>query len=190
MLSVNHASPLDVEGVAQAMSSISPGRMLAVLCNPPLGEPERTTSWRNIKVLASVLGVESFSVVNLIPQPTRSTVDLADMAGKLDLFDVELRIAHAARAATVVVAGWGAGAPTGWPRSEWRNVVRAAATGLAAAGHQRVVHVSGTPRHPSRWRQHTSPVHDRYEGSSFEERLRTALNWSAVENLQHVPSRR
>jgi hypothetical protein len=29
-----------------------------------------------------------------------------------------------------------------------------------------VAHISETPRHPSRWRQHTSPVNARYSGAT------------------------
>src|SRR6266511_19863 len=131
-------------------------RLIAVLCNPPLGEPEQTTSWRNIGVLTSILGFQRFAILNIIEQPTKSTADLADLAGKLDLIEVELKMENASRSAAGV---------------------------LVAGGHRRVVHVSDVPRHPSRWRQHTSPVHGRYSGSSFEQRLGSALRWSEVENL-------
>ncbi len=158
-------------------------RLIAVLCNPPLGEPEQTTSWRNIGVLTSILGFQRFAIVNIIEQPTKSTADLADLAGKLDLIEVELKMENASRSAAGVLVGWGACAPAGWRLQQWRSLVTAATKGLVAGGHRRVVHVSDVPRHPSRWRQHTSPVHGRYSGSSFEQRLGSALRWSEVENL-------
>jgi hypothetical protein len=160
-----------------------PGRLVAVLCNPPLRRAEQTTSWRNIEILTSVLGCGAFDLVNLVEQPTKSTVDLIHFAGALDLDDVECRIGLATRSAAVVAVGWGARAPTGWRRQPWRDLVAAAKNGLATAGYVRVAHVSDVPRHPSRWRQHTSPVHHRYVGSCFEERLAAALRWSEVHDL-------
>lgn len=159
------------------------GRLVAVLCNPSLRPAEQTTSWRNVEVLTSILECESFELANLIDHPTRSTVDLSDLAQAVSVDDVERRISNATQLATVVAVGWGARAPAGWRQRDWRNLVTAAARGLSTAGHARVVHVSNVPRHPSRWRQHTSPTHHRYAGSCFEERLAAALHWSDVHEL-------
>ena len=157
--------------------------LLAVLCNPPLGSPEETTSWRNVEVLTRVLEAGSFNVVNLIEQPTRSSRDLRELADSLDLDALAWRVSTAATSADLVVVGWGTGAPAGWRKARWSAVVHAAVTGLTQAGHSRVAHVSRVPRHPSRWRQHTSPIHERYAGATFEDRLRAALQWSSPEDL-------
>ncbi|WP_074317224.1 DUF1643 domain-containing protein [Micromonospora cremea] len=155
-------------------------RLLAVLCNPPLRAARDTTSWRNLEVLAGVLCAGSVAIVNLIDEPTRSTSDLLHVAGKVDLEALTHRLKAAAQTADLVLAGWGSGAPAGWRKHEWLALVEAAVRGVAAGGHERIAHVGEAPRHPSRWRQHTSPIHDRYAGATFELRLSAALRWSVI----------
>ncbi|MFE9188872.1 DUF1643 domain-containing protein [Micromonospora sp. NPDC007208] len=164
-------------------------RLLAVLCNPPLGAAKDTTSWRNLEVLAGVLHADSVDIANLIEEPTRSTRDLFHVAGKVDLETLTFRLKVAAQSADVVVAGWGVGAPAGWRKHEWLALIEAAVRGLAAGGHDRVAHVGRSPRHPSRWRQHTSPIHDRYAGATFELRLAAALRWSPIESTAATDKR-
>jgi len=156
-------------------------KMLAVLCNPPLKPARGTTSWRNVEVLSAVMGASSFAIANLIEQPSRSTSDISALAGKVDMGALTLRLQTMAMSAEFVIVGWGAGAPAGWHGHQWQAVLNAATCGLAAGGHEWVAHVSETPRHPSRWRQHTSPVHERYSGATFALRLAAALRWSPVQ---------
>jgi hypothetical protein len=155
-------------------------QLLAVLCNPPLKRAESTISWRNVQCLASVLNCDSFVVENLIELPTRSSRELRGVADLLDLAQIASRLEGAAREADVVVVGWGTGAPAGWRKARWNTVLRAAIEGLGSAGHDRVAHVSTSPRHPSRWRQHTSSVHGRYSGETFEQRLASSIRWTLL----------
>ncbi len=177
---VARSKPLDVLFPSEMRGC---SRLLVVLCNPPLGRAENTTSWRNVEALSSVIGIGQFKITNLIDHPTRSTRDLVDLVGTIDLDALRLRLSSAARHADVTVAGWGVRAPAGWQKSQWSAVVGAAAQGLSEGGHRQVWHVGGGPRHPSRWRQHTSPIHQRYLGSTFEARLASALIRSDVESL-------
>jgi hypothetical protein len=158
-------------------------RLLAVLCNPSLRATESTTSWRNVKTLAAVLGSPSVRIANLIEVPTRSTTDLAELADQLVVDDVRPRLSHEARSADLVVVGWGTRPPRGWPIQAWRALVTAAAQGLTDARHEYVVHVGVGARHPSRWRQHTSPIHARYDGETFEARLQSALHSTPLSEL-------
>jgi hypothetical protein len=154
--------------------------LLAVLCNPTLKPPESTISWRNVDCLGSVLNCDSFVIENLIELPTRSSRELHGIADILDLAQIASRLAGAAREADVVVVGWGTRAPAGWRKGSWNTVVRAAIEGVRRAGHDRVAHVSTSPRHPSRWRQHTSSVHARYSGETFEQRLASSIRWTLL----------
>jgi len=142
-----------------------------------------TTSWRNVKALAAVLGSPSVRIANLIEVPTRSTTDLVELADQLVADDVRPRLCHEGRSADLVVVGWGTRQPRGWSVQAWRALVAAAAEGLTDARHDYVVHVGIGARHPSRWRQHTSSVHDRYDGETFEARLRSALRWTPLSEL-------
>jgi hypothetical protein len=166
---------------AEGSSLSAPGNMLAILCNPPMKPAGCTTTWRNVEALSAVMGASSFAIANLIEQPSRSTRDISALAGKVDLDALTLRLQTMAMSAELVVVGWGARAPAGWHGHQWQAVLNAATCGLVAGGHEWVAHVSETPRHPSRWRQHTSPFHERYNGATFELRLEAALRWSPVQ---------
>lgn len=158
-------------------------RLLAVLCNPSFRPTESTTSWRNVRALATVMDAASLDISNLIELRTRSNTELVGVAGQVDLDDVRRRLRDAARTADVVVVGWGTRQPRGWPIQTWRDLLAAAAQGLSDAHHDTVLHVGVGARHPSRWRQHTSPVHDRYDGETFELRLRSALRGTPLSEL-------
>jgi hypothetical protein len=158
-------------------------RLLAVLCNPSTKPTELTTSWRNVRSLAAQLGSEEPTIENLIEVPTRTTVELASAQWIIDEAALAARLEAASRRADLVVAGWGSGRPASVSSASWRAVVGAAVRGLAAGGHTGVWHVGPGMRHPSRWRQHTSPVHDRYAGATFEDRLLTALRWTPIEEI-------
>jgi Protein of unknown function (DUF1643) len=161
-------------------------RLLAVLCNPSLQDTESTTSWRNLTSLAAVVRAGSVTIANLIEVPTRSTQDLAGLGDPLDLPRVTRRLEVAARSADVVVLGWGTRAPRGWSARAWRDLVASAVRGLRDAGHEQGMHVGVGARHPSRWRQHTSLVHGRYVGETFELRLHDALRWTSLQDLSDL----
>lgn len=161
----------------------APGSLLAVLCNPALKDHRRTITWKNVAVLAECLGTSGFAIENLIEVPTKSTTLLAPLAGCVDVDQLELRLERAAYSSTVAVVAWGTGSPPGWSRSQWRALTGVASSALRRGGHRRVLQIGGAPRHPSRWRQHTSPVHERYRGDSFPERLKDALSWIHPEDL-------
>jgi len=173
-------------GMSGCQPAVSP-RLLAVLCNPSLRPTRATTSWRNVMALATVLDAASVRIANLIEVPTRSTTELAELAGQVVGDDVRRRLHYEAGSADVVVVGWGTSQPRGWSVHAWRELVAAAARGLTDARHDGVLHVGLGARHPSRWRQHTSPVHDRYPGETFELRLLSALRWTPLSKLALHP---
>lgn len=159
------------------------GGLLAVLCNPPLKEPSDTVSWKNVAVLATILGHATVKVENLIEVPTKSTHFLAGLADDVDTASVQRRLSAAAATAEAVIVAWGTANPPGWSRGDWAQLTGAAYRGLLLGGHSVIGQIGGAPRHPSRWRQHTSPIHERYHGGTFEERLRHALSWVEVPRI-------
>jgi hypothetical protein len=162
--------------------------LLAILCNPPLkDDQEATTSWRNVRLLADVLGFETLVIANVIEQPTRSSEDLRHLSGRIDLVALSFRVELSAKDAQMVVGAWGTCPPAGWRKSHWAQLLSAVTDGLTAAGHREVAHVGKSTRHPSRWRQHTSPIHNRYSGDTFESRLLDALAWSDLKELVIEP---
>ena len=160
-----------------------PIRLVALLCNPPTNKSaEDTITWKNLKILGGLFGLTSIKIVNLVPRATKSTDDLYPFAGSVDYDALAARTQRAVTGA-IVVAAWGTGPPSGWPRNDWRKIVAAAMSGVEAAGQLQLAHIGPKTRHPSRWRQFTSPVHNRFLGTTFELRLAEALQWSSPAGL-------
>jgi hypothetical protein len=159
-------------------------QILAILCNPPLKQPSLTTSWRNLQTLKEVLGAKEVLISNIIEVPSRSTEELRHLSGMLDPEELKMRIRSAADSADVTVAAWGAGAPAGWKKGHWASMINSVLVAMADSGHEGAIHVGAGTRHPSRWRQYTSPIHQRYSGASFEHRLLQSLQWSSIDLLQ------
>ena len=158
-------------------------RLVALLCNPPTNKPpEETITWKNLTVLAGLFGFANIEIINLVPHPTKSNRYLHPFAGTVG-FEALLAKTQLAVAGSTVVAAWGTTPPPGWPRDDWRKLISAAMTGAEAAGVDRLAHVGPKTRHPSRWRQFTSPVHKRFSGTSFEARLAEAVQWSSPSAL-------
>lgn len=179
-LCVTPGIPLPVE---VSSVDVAGGGLLAVLCNPALKEPSQTITWRNLAALGRHLGTTSVRIENLIQVPTRSTSLLGEFAGRVDPAELELRLQVAAQEVSGIVVAWGTGSPPGWTKADWQLLIRAATRGLCQGGHTRVAQVGGAPRHPSRWRQHTSVIHDRYAGDTFDERLGEALGWIDIKDV-------
>lgn len=161
----------------------APVRLVALLCNPPTNRAvEQTITWKNLTVLAGLFGLADIEIVNLVSQATASTDHLFQFVGTVDYKVLATQTRIAARGA-VVVAAWGTDSPPGWPCGEWRKLVAAAMSGAEAAGQKQLVHIGPKTRHPSRWRQFTSPVHKRFSGATFEARLTEAIRWSSPAEL-------
>ncbi|MFK4362879.1 hypothetical protein ABH939_006414, partial [Rhodococcus sp. 27YEA6] len=156
-------------------------QILAILCNPPLKQSSLTTSWRNLQSLKEVLGAKEVLISNIIEIPTRSTEELRHLSGLLDHEELKTRIRSASGSADVTLAAWGAGAPAGWKKGHWAGMINSALVGMIDSGHDGAIHVGTGTRHPSRWRQYTSPIHQRYSGASFEDRLLESLQWSSTD---------
>lgn len=171
------------EVMQEMLKNCQGARILAILCNPPLKQPSLTTSWRNLQVLKEVLGAKEVLISNIIQVPTRSTEQLRHLSGLLDPEELETRIRSDAGSTDITVAAWGAGAPAGWRKGHWASMINSALVGMTDSGHEGAIHVGPGTRHPSRWRQYTSPIHQRYSGGSFEERLLESLRWSAIDQL-------
>ncbi len=159
-------------------------RILALLCNPPLRETSLTTSWRNLQTLRGVLGANEIVICNLIEVPSRSSEELGHLSGLVDLSQLAVRIKSEASMASLVVAAWGTHRPAGWKARHWSELIISTLDGLADSGHDGAIHVGPSARHPSRWRQYTSPVHQRFVGPTFENRLRESLQWSGMDFLR------
>lgn len=160
--------------------------IVAILCNPPLGKSRDTITWRNLAVLQDVTGANRLEIVNLISVPSASTKDLAHLCGNVDVDDLAERTYRGAKKAELVVAAWGVVAPAGWKRTEWSRLTNMALDSAAEAGHGSVIHVGDGPRHPSRWRNYSSPVHGRYSGNSFDERLEQAIRRTPIGSFKTI----
>lgn len=156
------------------------GTLLALLCNPTLGEVRSTITWRNLEVLAGLLHVDHLRVENLICVASVNTRALREAWGNIDLDRWRATLAVSASASDFVLSAWGTYPPRGWPTSQWRAITSATVDTLVAVGHERLLQVGAGPRHPSRWRQHTSPIHKRYAGADFPQRLLEAISWSPL----------
>ncbi len=167
----------------QPQQGSTPVRLVALLCNPPTSRPtEQTTTWKNLTVLAGLFGIADIEIVNLVSQATKSTDLLFPFVGTVDCEALAAQTKVAVTDA-LVVAAWGTDSPPGWPCGDWRKLVAAAMSGAEAAGQKRLVHIGPKTRHPSRWRQFTSPVHNRFFGASFGARLQEAIQWSSPAEL-------
>lgn len=158
-------------------------RIIAVLCNPPLKPPEQTTSWRNLQCLKTALKADDITICNLIEAPSQSTRDLRHLADVIDTTDLQGRVRSATAQADLVIAAWGTTAPAGWKVGEWSRLIMSTLHGMAESSHTGAIHVGPGCRHPSRWRQYTSPQHNRFDGDTFQDRLLDSLQWSSVKNL-------
>lgn len=181
------ATPLNPQPSGQLSLAIHhtdcPTRLVALLCNPPANKSaEDTITWKNLKVLGGLFGLTCINIVNLVPRATKSTDDLHPFAGSIDCDALAARIQRSV-AGAIVVAAWGTGPPLGWPHDDWRKIVAAAMLGVEVAGQVQLAHIGPKTRHPSRWRQFTSPVHNRFRGTTFELRLAEALQWSSPARL-------
>lgn len=133
-------------------------------------------------MLAGLFGLANIEIVNLVSQPTKSRNHLSPFAGTVDYEDLAVRTQLAVTGA-MVVAAWGTAPPPGWPCCDWRKIVAAAMSGTESGAQTQLAHIGPKTRHPSRWRQFTSPVHNRFFGTSFEARLAEALQWSSPAEL-------
>ncbi|GHP20054.1 hypothetical protein RN2511_047900 [Rhodococcus sp. NKCM2511] len=157
--------------------------LVAILCNPPMRDPSLTRSWANLAILRDALNARTVTICNLIEVQSRSSEELGHLTGTVDTEDLSRRIKAAADGSSVAVAAWGTNAPSGWRVRHWADVVNSTLTGLSNAGHSHVAHVGPGTRHPSRWTQYTSPVHKRFDGPTFPDRLIQSLRWSPVTAL-------
>ena len=163
--------------------SSAPVRLVALLCNPPTNRvAEQTITWKNLSVLAGVFGIADIGIVNLVSHATASIDRLFPFAGTVD-YEALAAQTQSAVADAIVVAAWGTAPPPGWPCGDWRKLISAAMSGTEAAGQKQLVHIGPKTRHPSRWRQFTSPVHNRFSGVTFEARLKESLQWSSPAEL-------
>jgi hypothetical protein len=163
---------------------MSQRRALAILMNPVPHE-RVTTSERNVRICAGLLGCEDVEIVNLHAWPTRDLPALAAVAHQAQgWLEARAAIERALSSADVLIAGWGVGRFSRDARSHLDNQLRWLATAAEGAGHSSAFQVGDPPRHPSRWRQFTSPVHERFEGATFEERLRNSLQERALARFQ------
>lgn len=168
-------------------SLVSRRRALAILMNP-VPHDRLTTSERNVRICADLLGCAEVEIVNLHAWPTRDLPALAAVAHQEQGWtDARTAIERGLPRADVLIAGWGVGLFSKEARSHLEDQLRWLAKAAEAAGHSTAYQVGDLPRHPSRWRQFTSPVHERFEGATFEERLRNSLQVRALARPHGFP---
>ena len=151
----------------------------------PVPHERVTTSERNVRICADLLDCGGADIMNLHAWPTRDLPALAAVAHQAEgWLEARASIEYGLSKADVLIAGWGVGRFSRDARSHLENQLRWLATAAEVAGHDSAYQVGDPPRHPSRWRQFTSPVHERFDGATFEERLRNSLQVRALARFQ------
>lgn len=152
-------------------------RLTAVLLNPVLHDRETITE-RNVTVAATMLGLQSVVIANMHVAPTRDLPALALVARDRCGWEASRgELAGALSHGGVLLFAWGVGGLVGPAREHLRAQERWVVDAALGAGHEVALMLDGRPRHPSRWRQYLGQQRGRfaYRGSSFEDRLRAAL---------------
>ena len=158
--------------------------LVAILLNPKLGGGPSTSS-RNIKTAAELLGASTQEIVNLSLVPTLDGPGLNLEATGRDVWTpAQPLISDAITRADLILAGWGRqqftrGARQGFSMQEIWVIDR-----LRKQGFESVFTLDGAPRHPSRWRMYLGPQRGIHMGGSFEDRLRRALTFTHLTELE------
>jgi hypothetical protein len=82
-----------------------------------------------------------------------------------------------------VMAAWGLSSLAGAARRNRIEQLRWLLDIASSHGHNYVWTIGGQPRHPSRWHQYVSDVHERTMGGTFEERLQQVLTRVSIKTL-------
>lgn len=124
--------------------------LVAILHSLPLGAGARTLA--RVDVARRMLGLDTYSVANLYPEPLASSGCVADDAAvwSAGRRDVERELARTD--STDVLLGYGVSLPSGPARALHRSQVRWLEAHLSTSG-VRVWTFGGRPNHPSRWQR-------------------------------------
>lgn len=149
-------------------------RLLVLLASPPVTSGRRTLS--RLASLPQVLPCSSVTIANLYSTPAIDLPALSEVGASPDgWLRARGPINEALANCDEIMAAWGLFAlagPARRHRSEQLSWLLAAAS---SNGIDHVWTIEGQPRHPSRWHQYVSDVHQRTAGGTFEERLRQVL---------------
>lgn len=153
-----------------AGADLTGGTLVAVLCNPPLTDGNRTLS--RVQLAERILGFDGHRVVNIFARPSHATGALGHL-GVDDSGWIEARpdISAGLGAAGGVLLGYGSTPPAGVARSKFHAQVDWLAGHLKPLGVP-VWQLGDGPRHPSRWQRWTHRAHP---GIAFEEAVQLSL---------------
>lgn len=155
------------------MPTFKPNHLVAVLANPPLTSGARTLS--RLTLANSLLGYDSYEVVNLFGVASRSTSDIRSLGVEQGPWtSARDEMLSALERAGAVLLGYGCQEPGGPARYHHRAQVHWLHSTLndLYLGHWRV---GNLPTHPSRWQRHTAK---HYPELAFPKALVAALEFS------------
>ena len=146
------------------------GTLVAVLCNPPLTDGNRTL--RRVQLAERILGFDMHCVVNIFARPSHATGALVRL-GVDDSGWIEARpdISAGLGAARGVLLGYGSTPPAGLARNKFNDQIDWLAGHLMALGVP-IWQLGDGPRHPSRWQRWTHRAHP---DIAFEEAVKRSL---------------
>ena len=131
--------------------------LVAVLCNPPLTNGQRTLS--RVELATRLLGFKDLATVNLFSLPSHATGAIDDLGlteeGWLGARD---ELAAGLQRANGVLLGYGMTPPAGPARAHFLEQIGWLRAQLAK-GDSPCWQVGDGPRHPSRWQRWTSRAH-------------------------------
>ncbi|MBP5891027.1 DUF1643 domain-containing protein [Streptomyces scabiei] len=159
-----------------AVSDGDQRKLCAILLNPPLRPAIDTISHRNLLAALPLTGCTELRLANLIDLRSKDQIQLANLVvTEPDLERSRLHLSAAIEGADEILFAWGTRRVAGVVGKLLTEQAAWVRRHVDACGLSKVWMVSGTPRHPSRWRQFVGPEKQRVEGSTFEERLAKVL---------------
>jgi len=127
-------------------------------------------------LVCEILGYDRSMIVNLFGRPSRSSRDIAVLGKEPEgWYDARQELSEAISVADGVLLGFGLIPSSRESGPHLRAQLQWLREELRKQGHLSVWQVGDRPRHPSRWHQYVSDVHQRTDGGSFHERLHQAL---------------
>lgn len=145
----------------------------AVLLNPSTGQGEQTL--RHLRFAQQALRCESLVVANLFPVASRDMWAISDLGREADSWlPAREEIIRLLDDSDEIVVAWGVSRIPGpahghfLDQTDWVRT-RARERGL------RIWTMGGRPRHPSRWHQYVSDVHQRTSGGTIASRIAESL---------------
>lgn len=154
----------------------------ALLLNPPITDGRRTRA--NLEVAARILGCSRVEIANLFSVPTQDVTSMNPVAKDSEgWLAAHGDLSRVIASADVLLGGWGVRGLSGSAARQRRTQILFVGNQAGIYGRTHLWTVGGQPRHPSRWHQFVSDRYGRTPGGLFDERLKYALQETAIADL-------